>query len=52
MLHNQGFERELRERVCHLLVTDFFEEQLDLISGDVGCLMTVVGVRLTCKATF
>jgi hypothetical protein len=33
MLHDQGFERELRKRVCHLLVTDHFEEQLHLISG-------------------
>jgi hypothetical protein len=27
MLHNQGFERELCERVCHLLVTYPFEEK-------------------------
>lgn len=48
MLHDQGFERELRERVCHLLVDDIFGEQLDLISRDVEC---VVGVLLICEVT-
>ena len=52
MPHDQGFERELRERVCHLLVTDFFKEQVGMISGDVGCLMIVVRVRLKCEVTF
>ena len=32
MLHNQGFERELCERLCHLLVTDPFEEKVDPIN--------------------
>jgi hypothetical protein len=27
MPHDQGLERELCERVCHLLVTDLFEKQ-------------------------
>jgi hypothetical protein len=49
MPHDQGFECELRECVCHLLVTDFFEEQVDLISGDVGCLMIILYSKSTAE---
>jgi len=32
--------------------SDIFEEEVGPISGDVGCLMLVVRVRLKCEVTF
>ena len=33
-------------------MSPFNEEQVGMISGDVGCVMIVVRVRLQCKVTF
>jgi len=52
MLHNQGFERELCERVCHLLITALFEEKVDPMSRDGRYLITVVRVPLKYEVTF
>ena len=52
MLHNQGFERELCERICHLLVTDPFEEKVDPMNGDGRYLITVVRLPLKYEVTF